>query len=213
MVWLSPKHLWMNQNEPRGCQRGDHSWTSITTRLAERLMVTNLWRYPSWFQTLSSVRFNLLCLYSTFSHPQAILHNMQLECKCHGVSGSCELRTCWKVMPPFRRVGVVLKERFDGATEVSEYTLCFFQLSWWTYEAVTWIETDTLSETFKVPSLYSSLNFPFLLGSPDSYRIQDSSASLWPPSQTPCCQRPCVPCTLPRFLPSRPWQRYPWDCW
>lgn len=25
-------------------------------------------------------------------------------------------------MPPFRRVGVVLKERFDGATEVSEYT-------------------------------------------------------------------------------------------
>lgn len=49
---------------------------------------------------------------------QAILHNMQVECKCHGVSGSCELRTCWKVMPPFRRVGIVLKERFDGATEV-----------------------------------------------------------------------------------------------
>lgn len=29
-------------------------------------------------------------------------------------------------MPPFRRVGVVLKERFDGATEVSEYaTTCW----------------------------------------------------------------------------------------
>nr|XP_046155678.1 protein Wnt-4-like isoform X2 [Oncorhynchus gorbuscha] len=50
---------------------------------------------------------------------KAILHNMQVECKCHGVSGSCELRTCWKVMPPFRRVGAVLKERFDGATENS----------------------------------------------------------------------------------------------
>lgn len=55
--------------------------------------------------------------HSSCAH-QAILHNMQVECKCHGVSGSCELRTCWKVMPPFRRVGIVLKERFDGATEV-----------------------------------------------------------------------------------------------
>uniref|UniRef100_A0A8C0H1V7 Protein Wnt n=1 Tax=Chelonoidis abingdonii TaxID=106734 RepID=A0A8C0H1V7_CHEAB len=39
-------------------------------------------------------------------------------CKCHGVSGSCEVRTCWKVMPPFRKVGNVLKEKFEGATEV-----------------------------------------------------------------------------------------------
>ncbi|KAK7886894.1 hypothetical protein WMY93_026515 [Mugilogobius chulae] len=66
-----------------------------------------------------------VCLRTTAHEPpqqrsgrKAILHNMQVECKCHGVSGSCELRTCWKVMPPFRRVGVVLKERFDGATEV-----------------------------------------------------------------------------------------------
>uniref|UniRef100_A0A8C0GYN7 Protein Wnt n=1 Tax=Chelonoidis abingdonii TaxID=106734 RepID=A0A8C0GYN7_CHEAB len=41
-----------------------------------------------------------------------------LLCKCHGVSGSCEVRTCWKVMPPFRKVGNVLKEKFEGATEV-----------------------------------------------------------------------------------------------
>uniref|UniRef100_A0A8C0BNS8 Protein Wnt n=1 Tax=Buteo japonicus TaxID=224669 RepID=A0A8C0BNS8_9AVES len=42
----------------------------------------------------------------------------RVECKCHGVSGSCEVRTCWKVMPPFRKVGNVLKEKFEGATEV-----------------------------------------------------------------------------------------------
>uniref|UniRef100_A0A452IP88 Protein Wnt n=1 Tax=Gopherus agassizii TaxID=38772 RepID=A0A452IP88_9SAUR len=41
-----------------------------------------------------------------------------VECKCHGVSGSCEVRTCWKAMPPFRKVGNVLKEKFEGATEV-----------------------------------------------------------------------------------------------
>lgn len=56
-----------------------------------------------------------LCLFL-----QAILNNMRVECKCHGVSGSCEFKTCWKAMPPFRKVGNVLKEKFDGATEVEQ---------------------------------------------------------------------------------------------
>lgn len=45
---------------------------------------------------------------------------MRVECKCHGVSGSCEVKTCWKSMPPFRKVGNVIKEKFDGATEVEQ---------------------------------------------------------------------------------------------
>ncbi|XP_039416204.1 protein Wnt-4-like [Corvus cornix cornix] len=49
---------------------------------------------------------------------KALLAHMKVECKCHGVSGSCEVRTCWKVMPPFRQVGNVLKEKFEGAAEV-----------------------------------------------------------------------------------------------
>ena len=43
---------------------------------------------------------------------------MRLDCKCHGVSGSCELRTCWRAIPIFSDVGRVLKDKFDGATEV-----------------------------------------------------------------------------------------------
>ncbi|XP_015262714.1 PREDICTED: protein Wnt-4-like, partial [Gekko japonicus] len=48
----------------------------------------------------------------------AILSHMKIECKCHGVSGSCEVRTCWKVMSPFRKVGGILRDKFEGATEV-----------------------------------------------------------------------------------------------
>lgn len=102
---------------------------------------------------------HLLPLSSLSSPPQAILHNMQVECKCHGVSGSCELRTCWKVMPPFRRVGVVLKERFDGATEVSE-------------------DATTSYGSLKV-CVHNSLTillFLLVSGSPDSHRIQASPA-------------------------------------
>lgn len=43
---------------------------------------------------------------------------MKVECKCHGVSGSCNVKTCWRALPSFREVGEYIKERFDGATEV-----------------------------------------------------------------------------------------------
>lgn len=43
---------------------------------------------------------------------------MRTDCKCHGLSGSCAMRTCWRKMPPFRDVGNRLKERFDGAAKV-----------------------------------------------------------------------------------------------
>ena len=44
---------------------------------------------------------------------------MKTQCKCHGVSGSCEVRTCWEEMPDFREIGAILKEHFNGASEVT----------------------------------------------------------------------------------------------
>ncbi|XP_059385818.1 protein Wnt-4a-like [Carassius carassius] len=60
----------------------------------------------------------LMNLHNNEAGRKAILNNMRVECKCHGVSGSCEVKTCWKAMPPFRKVGNIIKEKFDGATEV-----------------------------------------------------------------------------------------------
>ncbi|XP_050482067.1 protein Wnt-6-like isoform X3 [Bombus huntii] len=48
----------------------------------------------------------------------AIRDFMSTECKCHGLSGSCTVRTCWRKMPAFRDVGNRLKESFDGAAKV-----------------------------------------------------------------------------------------------
>ncbi|CAH1176102.1 unnamed protein product [Phaedon cochleariae] len=44
---------------------------------------------------------------------------MRQECKCHGMSGSCTVRTCWMRLPPFRVIGDYLKDRFDGASHIT----------------------------------------------------------------------------------------------
>lgn len=50
---------------------------------------------------------------------QAVKRFMTLECKCHGVSGSCSVRTCWLAMADFRRTGDQLRRRYNGAAQVS----------------------------------------------------------------------------------------------
>lgn len=54
------------------------------------------------------------CLLS-LQHVQA---EMRQECKCHGMSGSCTVKTCWMRLANFRVIGDNLKARFDGATRV-----------------------------------------------------------------------------------------------
>lgn len=48
---------------------------------------------------------------------------MKMHCRCHGVSGSCELKTCWKFMPSFNEIGNVLKQKYGKAVLVSSNLL------------------------------------------------------------------------------------------
>lgn len=38
--------------------------------------------------------------------------------KCHGLSGSCTMRTCWVKLPSFAEIAHRLRDRYDGATKV-----------------------------------------------------------------------------------------------
>lgn len=46
--------------------------------------------------------------------------NLVTRCKCHGLSGSCQLKTCWTSSPDFRVVGKVLKQQFRRAVLVDQ---------------------------------------------------------------------------------------------
>ncbi|VVC99385.1 unnamed protein product [Leptidea sinapis] len=50
------------------------------------------------------------------------LHNNEAGrrrvCKCHGMSGSCSVRVCWRRLPQLRLVGDALATRYEGASHV-----------------------------------------------------------------------------------------------
>ncbi|XP_060517202.1 protein Wnt-6 [Cylas formicarius] len=60
----------------------------------------------------------LVKLHNYVAGRHAIKENMRKECKCHGLSGSCSMKSCIRKMPSFREIGNHLKERFDGAAKV-----------------------------------------------------------------------------------------------
>ncbi|KAJ8873264.1 hypothetical protein PR048_026898 [Dryococelus australis] len=49
---------------------------------------------------------------------QAMKASLRTECKCHGVSGSCTMKTCWRTLPSFRQVGDLLLRKYWRARAV-----------------------------------------------------------------------------------------------
>lgn len=45
--------------------------------------------------------------------------SLSIQCKCHGVSGSCNIKTCWRALPPLREIGESLQKVFLSAVEVN----------------------------------------------------------------------------------------------
>ncbi|KAK2179727.1 hypothetical protein NP493_475g00032 [Ridgeia piscesae] len=60
----------------------------------------------------------LMNLWNNAAGRKTIKETMRLLCKCHGVSGSCSIKICWRTMAKFRDVGAALKEKFNGASRV-----------------------------------------------------------------------------------------------
>nr|CAD7425623.1 unnamed protein product [Timema monikensis] len=61
---------------------------------------------------------SMMNLHNNEAGRRAVIKNSRVTCKCHGVSGSCSLITCWQQLAPFREIGDYLKDKYDGATEV-----------------------------------------------------------------------------------------------
>lgn len=61
-----------------------------------------------------TIAINLsLSLSFSLSHTQAVIKSSKVTCKCHGVSGSCSLITCWQQLASFREIGKIC-ELYSG---------------------------------------------------------------------------------------------------
>ena len=50
---------------------------------------------------------------------QAVQKSLEKQCKCHGVSGSCNIQTCWRALPDLPKIGERLQRKYRNAVEVS----------------------------------------------------------------------------------------------
>ncbi|KAG8509269.1 Protein Wnt-9a, partial [Galemys pyrenaicus] len=54
--------------------------------------------------------------------PAVVKAGVETTCKCHGVSGSCTVRTCWRQLAPFHEAGKRLKHKYETALKVGSTT-------------------------------------------------------------------------------------------
>lgn len=57
-------------------------------------------------------------LHNNMAGRKAVTKTMRFVCKCHGITGSCSLRTCWKELSKFRKIGRYIKRKYHHALQL-----------------------------------------------------------------------------------------------
>ncbi|CAH8550617.1 unnamed protein product [Schistosoma turkestanicum] len=84
----------------QGCDHNIHYGRKFSRRLLDTM------------ERGSHIRFEMN-LHNNGVGRQLVINNMERYCRCHGTSGSCTLRTCYRRTPRMRTLGNLLKHIYD----------------------------------------------------------------------------------------------------
>ncbi|CAI2732960.1 unnamed protein product [Schistosoma spindalis] len=84
----------------QGCDHNIHYGRRFSRRLLDTM------------ERGSHIRFEMN-LHNNGVGRQLVIKNMERYCRCHGTSGSCTLRTCYRRTPRMRTLGTLLKHIYD----------------------------------------------------------------------------------------------------
>ncbi|XP_060075415.1 protein Wnt-16-like [Ylistrum balloti] len=94
-----------------GCSDNIHYGVSFSKRFVDA---------PETLMHQSSQNLrNKMNLHNNEVGRQVIEGSMKLRCRCHGVSGSCAVQTCWKSLPDFHQIGEKLKTKYEWSVRIA----------------------------------------------------------------------------------------------
>ncbi|XP_015916686.1 protein Wnt-11b-2 [Parasteatoda tepidariorum] len=106
---------------PHEPPHGDFKWGGCAHNVKHGLKFARNFADAPWRQ--KSVRKNVVATVNRHNNQagrRAIRSSLQTDCKCHGVSGSCNIKTCWRALPRLSEIGERLKRKYYIATEVKQ---------------------------------------------------------------------------------------------
>ncbi|CAD7077424.1 unnamed protein product [Hermetia illucens] len=103
----------LNSNIFGGGQHGTYNDEGYSGASGSFATILGRPRTPS-----SEKAYSLMNLHNNEAGRRAVIKKTRITCKCHGVSGSCSLITCWQQLSSIREIGDYLREKYDAATEV-----------------------------------------------------------------------------------------------
>uniref|UniRef100_A0AAU7EA93 Protein Wnt n=1 Tax=Terebratalia transversa TaxID=34513 RepID=A0AAU7EA93_TERTR len=62
----------------------------------------------------------LMNQHNMISGRKVVIDSLLVKCKCHGVSGSCALKSCWQALPSFMAIGEKLRKKYQLAVAVTK---------------------------------------------------------------------------------------------